>query len=108
MEILNLTPHAIMFVRVDGKPSLIVPASENLARGSAKTVDTGITINGIPVTKTEYGEVVGLPDPEEGKIYVVSALVAQRVPERTDVFVPSESVRDAEGRIIGCRSLGRI
>lgn len=60
------------------------------------------------MTETVFGEVEGLPETQEGTIYVVSSLVAQRVPNRTDVFIPNESVRDDQGRIIGCKSLGRI
>lgn len=127
----NLTPHAIKFMyplyNEDGtiaeyELDIEVPASGQIARVAAKTIpvmtdeidiDSNVvqepyTINGIPVTTTEFGEVENLPDPEPGTIYIVSSLVAQRVPERTDVFIPNESVRDSEGRIVGCLSLGRI
>jgi hypothetical protein len=108
MTIMNLTPHSISFVDADANVILTVEASGQLARVSAKTVMTGETFNGIPVTKTEYGTVEGLPEPQEGIIYVVSSLVAARVPDRGDVFIPNESVRDENGRIIGCRSLGHV
>lgn len=106
MNIVNLTPHAINLIGENGKQRTITP-SGNLARVAAKTVIVG-NIDGIPVTTTEFGEVEGLPEPSENTIYVVSSLVAQRTPERTDVYIPSESVRDENGRIIGCKSLGRI
>ena len=38
----------------------------------------------------------------------VSSLVAARCNDRTDVFIPNEPIRDAEGRIVGCKSLGRV
>lgn len=60
------------------------------------------------VTGTSYGEVEGLPAPSNGTIYIVSSLVAARCVGRTDVFIPNESVRDEQGRIVGCRSLGRV
>lgn len=60
------------------------------------------------MTTTSYGDVENLPAPEPETIYVVSSIVAQRVPERNDVYIPNESVRDESGRIIGCRSLGKI
>lgn len=106
--IINLTPHAITVVSGSGEILRQIPASGNLARVSARTVATGEMVDGIPVTTTSYGEVEGLPSPQEGVIYIVSALVAGRVPDRRDVFIPNESVRDSEGRIIGCKSLGRI
>ena len=107
MRIINLTPHAINFVREDGSPILTVEPSGSLARVSVHTETTG-EIAGIPATKSVYGKVEGLPEPEEGTIYIVSSLVAGRVPERKDVFIPNESVRDEKGRIIGCKSLGHI
>lgn len=133
MKIVNLTPHTINFVDGEGRPLVTVEPSGRVARVTANTVTTGevdvwadvfTTIHevllsldgaetpaetvGIPITGTTYGKVEGLPDPEEGTIYVVSSLVASRVPNRTDVFIPNESVRDNQGRIIGCKSLGRV
>ena len=41
--------------------------------------------------------------------YEVNWYVYVKLPEdRNDVFIPNESVRDEEGRIIGCKSLGRV
>ena len=106
-QIINLTPHSITFCDPEGKPYLTVAPSGQIARVSATTVVTG-ELAGIPVTETKYGDVVGLPEAKEDTIYLVSTLVAQRVPERKDVFIPAESVRDVAGRIVGCKSLGRI
>lgn len=106
-KIVNLTPHAINFVHEDGTPRLTVEPSGTIARVSCKTVVIGEE-GGIPVTTNEYGEVEGLPAPETNTIYVVSALVAGRVPTREDVFIPNEAVRNDKGQIVGCKSLGRI
>ena len=62
----------------------------------------------IPLTTTAYGEVQGLPDQRDDTVLIVSSMVAARCKDRTDVFIPNESIRDAEGRIIGCKSLGRV
>ena len=63
----------------------------------------------IPVTKTVFDTVVtGLPEPQEGVIYLTSTLVAQAVPDRTDVLVPADLRRDEAGRIIGCGALQRF
>lgn len=62
----------------------------------------------LPITKTKFGEVEGLPEPQEGIIYIVSNLVAQAVPDREDVFFPDDIVRDEHGNVIGCRALGKI
>lgn len=84
----------------------MVEPSGTIARVSATTIDIG-EVDGIPVTETAFGPVENLPEEAEDTIYIVSSLVAQRV-NRPDVYIPNESVRDSEGRIIGCRSLGRI
>ena len=112
INIVNLTPHKITFVTDKG--DLIVKPSGSVSRVSSETKETGcIYVSSffslrIPVTATVYGEVEGLPAPAKGVIYIVSSLVAQRVPDREDVFIPNESVRDENGRIIGCKSLGHI
>ena len=111
MKIINLTPHSITFVSDDGTPIMTVPASGAVARVSSKTVVMGLVDVGeiqIPITGTTYGEIEGLPSPQDGIIYVVSSLVAQRCSNRQDIFIPNESVRDENGRIVGCRSLGRV
>ena len=105
--LMNLTPHDINFVTEDGNAITVVKPSGVIARVASSTVVTG-NIDGIPVTETVYGEVEGLPEPEDGTVYIVSSLVAQRCKHRNDVFIPNESVRDANGRIVGCRSLGRV
>lgn len=106
MKMTNLTPHAITFVADNGDVIRKVEPSGILARCSVKTETVG-EMDGIPVTTSVYGAVEGLPEPEDGTIYIVSSLVAQRV-NRDDVFIPNESVRDDQGRIIGCKSLGRV
>lgn len=70
-------------------------------------IDDGWEIT-IPITSTKFGEVEGLPQPQERTIYIVSSLVAQACKDREDIFIPDDVVRDDEGKIIGCRSLGRI
>ena len=106
MKLVNLTPHRITFVREDG-PNLAFEPSGIVARVTATTVRVG-DFCGIPITHTVYDEVCGLPDPEEGTVYIVSSIVAHAVPEREDVFIPNESVRDESGRIVGCRSIAHV
>ena len=106
IKIVNLTPHPIVII--NGEDSIKIEPSGELARcqTTRKVVGT-LSINGIdvPATKTEFGEVVGLPEPKENVAYIVSALVAQACPTRSDLCIPDDSVRDNEGKIIGCRAL---
>lgn len=110
--IVNLTPHALNIMPEGPEgPTVTIPPSGIVARcaTSRVQVDT-VTVDGIavPVNRTQFGAVTGLPDPQPGTIYIVSAVVAQAVPERPDVFIVDDSVRDESGRIIGCRALARV
>ena len=112
MNIVNLTPHALnLMPEGPNGPTTTIPPSGQVARcaTSRVQVDT-VTVDGItvPVNQTRFGEVSGLPDPQPDTIYVVSALVAQAVPDRQDVFIVDDAVRDEQGRIIGCRALAHI
>ena len=107
-NIVNLTPHAITIVNAETmEVQMVIPPSGAVARVSSSTEQIGM-IAGIPLTETVYGKVEGLPEWKEDTICIVSSLVAQRCKNRGDVFIPNESVRDDQGRIIGCKSLGRI
>lgn len=125
-KIINLTPHDVTIIlssrlRGDDDFTIQIPASGNVARCKVERQSIckirslqhcshleNAAIVEIPITQTKFGEVEGLPDPQENTIYIVSSLVAQAVPYRNDVFIPDDCVRDSEGKIIGCRSLGKI
>lgn len=107
-NIINLTPHAIDIVDDNGNPFVSIPASGQIARVATQTVRTGESFNGIPVSRTTHGEVENLPDRQENTIYIVSLAVASTVPEREDVFIPNESIRNAQGFVAGCKSLGHV
>lgn len=107
MTIINCTPHAINFVNADNEVIRILEPSGIIPRVSSTSNILG-EIDGIPEETTSYGEVTGLPAPAEDTIYVVSAMVAQACPERNDLRIPGQQVRDSQGRIIGCRSLSKV
>ena len=111
-QLVNLTPHDVKVIFEDGT-TLSIPTSGTVARvaTSNDTVGGVMTEAGtIPVKAVTYGEVTGLPDydPEKSQYFLVSSLVAARVPDRRDVLVPGDFVRDEKGNIIGCRSLNRV
>ncbi len=107
MKFVNLTPHNIVFMDNAGNKILTVEPSGQIARCSVTREKIG-EINGIPVNKSRFGKVENLPEPQEGTIFIVSALTAQAVPEREDVFITDDAVRDEQGNIIGCRALAHI
>jgi len=112
MKIVNLTPHELNLMPQgpDG-PVVTIPPSGQVARCTTSRVQVGtITMDGIaiPVNRTQFGAVTGLPDPQPDTIFIVSSLVAQAVPDRQDVFIVDDTVRDDQGRIIGARALAHV
>lgn len=104
-EIVNLTPHPIVLIDDIGIIETI-PASGIVARASEES--EAVSGYPFPVFRKKYGSVQGLPEPEPGVFYVVSALTAQACPERNDVLIVNDTVRDESGRIIGCRSFAHV
>ena len=87
-----------------------------VARVATVQTDAGALIfdgHTFPVVHNTYGEVEGLPDPEPGTIYLVSALVLSALEAqgiyRDDVFAPDTSpkgaIRGPDGQIKGVRQL---
>ena len=106
VNLINLTPHDIHLYRGDEFVETV--KSSGIARVSVRSeiIDE---IDGYPISKNFYGEIIGLPEPQPGVFYVVSALVAQAAAERrTDLLVVNDTVRDEKGQIIGCRGFARI
>jgi len=111
MKLVNLTPHTINVISFTSGTSVALPPTGTVARCATKsrTVGTvavvGTAKENIALFRVEYGEVVDLPAPEEGTLFVVSALVRSAVPARDDVASPGDLVRDEKGQPIGCRGL---
>lgn len=108
--IINLTPHALNIKLASGSMIKVEPSGQ-IARCTQRKQPVGtVDLYGddcapsITVSRTEYGDVTGIPDPEPGIIYVVSMLAAQAA-KRSDVLFPGEAIRDASGNIVGCDGL---
>lgn len=132
-KLINLTPHAITFVTDMGTVTL--PPSGRVARVGTTTFMVGTVLAGradcralghdlagdmcpdcggrgvvdveVPLTHTTFGEVVDLPEAEEGVLLVVSAMVVAACPSRRDLWGPGDLVRDEANRVVGCRGLTR-
>ena len=111
MKLINLTPHAINIVR-KGQLDLIVSPERNSARcEEVSTFWDYFSVNGnsIKINTLSRGRVVDIPPPGQPETwYIVSALVAKALPERDDLLVVDELVRDGYGRVIGCNALARL
>lgn len=131
--IVNLTPHAIQILVKDSEGPIKAQVgfgrtaqwgtfrqvaelpSEGVARAATTTEPAGsIEVNGIelPLTRTVFGEVQDLPDPVNGIKLIVSLVTANAAAAagRTtdDLLIVGETVRDAEGRIIGATGFGAV
>jgi hypothetical protein len=98
----NLTPHAINIITPAG--TVTVAPSGTVARCSQTSTPAG-EVNGIALSRTTFGKVIDLPEPVEGTLLIVSALVRAALPARTDLASPGDLVRDAAGNPVGCKGL---
>ena len=98
----NLTPHTVNVITIDGE--LILEPSGVCPRVSTIEELEG-SLDGIEIFRLTYGQVEDLPDPEEGVNLIVSKMVRDARPDRTDLFYPTRIKRDDAGRIIGCGGL---
>ena len=110
-KLVNLTKH---IVRYYPETPGLVPATY-LSEGEARVAVyhmpcTPIVtdMHDIPLVRREFGEVTGLPEPQENVIYIVSSMVLAAVKyHRRDVVAPDTGpdsvIRDDEGEIIGVK-----
>jgi len=109
--IINLTPHPVTICNADGQVIRKIPPTAPAARVGS-TVRVIGDVDGIPVTRTEFGQVENLPEPQAGVVYIVSLLVQQACPERTDLLRPDTGpqnvVRSPDGQIAGVKALAAL
>ena len=104
-KLVNLTPHALNLFNATGTTQIITLAPDGrIARVAMKNDLVGEAV-GVPLFAGGYGEIEGLPAPEEDTIFVVSLFVRQAAPDRKDLASPGELIRDEEGKPIGAKGL---
>lgn len=110
VEMVNLTPHVVRLVGEDqtvelppaGPPARVVLRPDR----PDGAVRVGSLV--VPLKRTAAtGVVTGLPEPRPGVMLIVARPVAEALPERDDLVYPHETVRNADGVVVGCRSLAR-
>lgn len=106
----NLTPHDVVILTDHGR--LVLPPTTTVARVIDNPRPDGhLTIDDhfpVELVATTPGNVIDLPQPKPGAVYVVSRLVAERCPHRHDLVYPADLVRTDDGTIIACRRLARL
>ncbi|MET7426943.1 hypothetical protein [Dactylosporangium sp. NPDC005555] len=109
-EVVNLTPHV---VRLVGETVVVElpPVGPSARLVLQPDRDDGVLCIGdlvVPLKRTAASsQVVGLPPRRAGVWLVVARAVAEALPDRDDLLYPHDTVRDAAGVVVGCRSLAR-
>lgn len=109
VRLVNRTPHPfVLYDRAGRTVLLVVPPSGTVARCATRREEVGslhVAGHEVPLTRVRMGTVTGLPEPRPGVAHLVSRTVAERLPERSDLMMADDTVRDATGAIIGARAL---
>ncbi|MBO6281953.1 MAG: hypothetical protein J6N49_05440 [Alphaproteobacteria bacterium] len=101
VKFINLTPHAINFN--DGR---VIPAIVSNPKEAARVEARFSEFDSNGICRQEFGEIINLPEPEDGVKYIVSALVlsAAKAQGRTDCVAPAtghpDCKRSEDGKII--------
>lgn len=102
MNIINLTPHAIV-VRTQDEDKTFAPSGTVARIQDLNPVD-GPLFNGIPTVSFGRGYVIDLPEPTPDTFFIVSGMVFDAVPDhRTDVVAPftgATAIRNEKGHIV--------
>ena len=109
INVVNCTPHNVNLITTNGNitfpKSGIIPRLKEVQNKISSVNSNGIEID---IMQKSFLEPEGLPEPQENTIYIVSALVAGAAKDRDDLVIPNDTIRDDQGRIVGCRSLAKI
>ena len=113
----NTTPHAITILADGG--SVTIDSSDVSIRVASETTCDEVTFVGpllveirkrqfTSVTYSEGGVEMPLPPEQEGVLYIVSRITAEALPGRSDLLMVDGTVRDDDGRIIGCTGFAQL
>jgi len=107
--LINMTPHDCHVDYGNGETLTILPEkSPARCEEFTEVLPAFAHISGIniPVTRKRYGK-SDLPEECKHIYYIVSLPVAISHPERNDIFIPGEAIRDEKNRVIGCKGLSK-
>jgi hypothetical protein len=113
--LLNYTPHPVRLhtglgestIESQGEARAAEITSDTITLGWDQYGDCGMSQD-VPLAIKRYGDVTGLPEPQEHVLYIVSTLVQQALPQRSDLVSPDRVIRDEQGRVTGCRGFYRL
>lgn len=98
MRLVNLTPHPVNL------PGLSVPPSGKVARCQMFCNIVG-QVDGVDIIHRCFGNTIDLPEPVPDTLFIVSMIVREAHPDRTDLASPGDPVRDIYGDVVGAKNL---
>jgi len=107
VKLINLTPHPINLVTHTGSTLEIAPSGQVARLGEHYSDVSRVDVDGARIRLVRKGlnDVQGLPDPQEGVLYIVSAIVCNAEPYRDDLVYACDFVRNDKGQIVAARAL---
>lgn len=102
MKLINLTPHNVDICDECGNVIKTYEASGVVAR-VAHGWETIEYIDDVPVVVRKNVNVINLPEPQEGIMYIVSNIILDYCYDRLDLLAPVKQVK-INGRVIGCQA----
>lgn len=119
-NLVNLTPHDIVIRFNESNEPILLDSDQVFKSAGRAFIQTAAEhdlgeINGIPDVEIEYGAISDLPDPEDGKIFIVAMPTAQFLAAQgrtediryPDTGKPQYCVRKADGQPFATRRLLR-
>lgn len=124
--VINCTPHDVVtygvtscmlqdgrpYIREEGEeypePLRVYPAAKEPARVILERKLVGAVDGRILIYRWFTEDIVNLPEPKTDTYYIVSKMVAQACPERTDLIFPGTVVRNGSGDVVGCIDFSRV
>jgi len=101
-EVINLTPHDVVIVdAVVG--GMRYPCNGQIARIEERYIEVDRSTLTVPLCHVVQGEVEGLPPSKRNIWYIVSRMIFDALPNRHDLLVPVDVVRNDAGQIEGAR-----
>ena len=108
VKVVNLTPHQVTVFDDHDEVVVTYPPSGEVARLESVFEEHGALNDGSPFGSLIYGALAGLPEPDGTRLFIVSLPVKLAALDREDVLAVACEVRDAQGRVVGCKALATV
>ena len=109
MPIVNLTPHPIdvSYNLESTETAMTIYPTRAPARISMSEPEVVDEVDDVTIYYQAFGDVVDLPEPTPGTVYIVSLPVAMKA-QRPDVLAAGPAIRDDSGFMVGNHGFLRV